>query len=621
MRPFSNLSRVVYSRTYSRKDSGTNERWENTVDRFIGGNVRNFNVSGEEIRRLKYFALERKAMVAGRGLWFSGSPSHSRLGGEGLVNCYAFTADDWQTFVTAQSLLMLGGGVGLSVESRFVNKLPKVKSGVKVVSKDTKDADFIVPDSREGWCKLLYRTLEAFFVTGKSFSYSTVCIRGAGESIKGFGGVASGPLPLIRMIEKLSALLSSRDGRHIRPIDAADIVCIVGEMVVAGNVRRSAIMIMCDAHDREILKAKRWDLGVVPSHRAMANFSVIADDPENDLRPLFWATYEQGEPFGIINRTNIQKYGRMGELSNDTGYLTNPCGEATLEPGGSCNLQDINLAALDSMDEFIEAAKLMHRYGKRVACEKYQHKIVQEAVAKSMRVGTGITGCLEAPRFFNPQALDQAYAAIQEENERYSLELGVPRSIRTTVIKPSGTLSKLMGTAAEGIHPAYSRHYIQRIRFSSSDKLVPALRRAGHHIEPAQRIDGSLDPSTVVVDFYVETPPEVPTADGGFDTWKQLDVVKMAQKHWADQAISVTVYYQKKELDSVKDWVKNNLHEIKTVSFLPHSDHGFVQAPKETITAAQYDKLSSKIKLLDEADFGDGELVDSLDCVGGCPIK
>ena len=235
MKEWSNLSRVVFRRTYSRKDSGVLENWDQTVERAIGANVHGKNVPEAEIKELLRLAKERKAGPAGRGYWFSGAPSHEKIGGAALNNCWFLTANDWYNFVIAQDLLMLGGGVGLSVEHRFSSKLPKVKKDVVIVHKATNDADFIVPDSREGWCELTYRCLESFFVTGKSFSYSTVCLRGSGELIVGFGGVSSGPLPLIEFIKTLCSILISRAGKFLKPLDAADILTAIGQMVVSGK--------------------------------------------------------------------------------------------------------------------------------------------------------------------------------------------------------------------------------------------------------------------------------------------------------------------------------------------------------------------------------------------------
>ena len=619
MSNWSNLAKVVYKRTYARKDNGSLENWADTVERVIRGNVQGHNVSAEEIQRLRYYLMNRKAGPAGRGWWYSGAPSHKKLGGVALNNCWFVAGDEWNNFVLAQDLLMLGGGVGMSVEHRFVSKLPRLKKDVSIVSRDTKDADFIVPDSREGWNELTRRVLEAYFVTGKSFSYSTVCVRPAGEPIKGFGGVSSGPKPLVVYIEKLVGLLKSREGRHLRPVDAADILCSIGEMVVSGNVRRSAIIILGDPWDKEYLKAKRWDLGNIPTQRAMANFSVVVDDVE-DLHPLFWKTYEQGEPFGIVNRKNIQKYARMGDLKPDTAIGVNPCAEATLEDGEPCNLQEIALPNLLNEEEFVEAGRLMHRWGKRVTIETYHQPKCDAVVKRNRRIGTGITGCLQSA-LFTPDILDRVYAAIQKENRDYSKELNIPESIRTTVIKPSGTISKVMD-CYEGVHPAYSRYIIQRVRFSGSDPLLPLLKEAGHYMEPTIRFDGTLDHNTQVVDFYVAAPDSAPVADENWTTWKQLDVVKMAQKHWADQAVSVTVYYKREELEDLKTWLKDNLKHLKTISFLCHSEHGFKQAPKEKISKEQYEKLSAKIKPINiDNGVGDGDLLSSMECEGACPVR
>jgi ribonucleoside-triphosphate reductase len=624
MAQWSNLAKVVYARTYARKDSGTLEKWPDTVARIIQGNTEGFNVSRRELKELEYLLLNRKAGPAGRGFWYSGAPSQKLLGGAALNNCWYTTAEDWENFVIAQDLLMLGGGVGLSVEHRFVSKLSRVKKDVQVVHEATRDADFIVPDSREGWCELTRRVLEAFFVTGKSFSYSTVCIRGQGEPIKGFGGTASGPRPLIAFVEKLAGILQARQGKAVRPIDAMDVLCSIGEMVVAGNVRRSAIIILGDPWDKDYLKAKRWDLGPIPTQRAMANLSVVCDDVD-DLHPLFWMTYQQGEPFGIVNRTNIQKYGRMGELKKDTATGVNPCAEATLEGGAKvaepCNLQELPLPNLADEEEFEMAARLMHRWGKRVTMAHYHIPGCDEVVKRNRRIGTGITGCLQSP-LFTPATLDRVYAAIQEENVKYSKELGIPESIRTTVIKPSGTMSKVFDMQGyEGIHAAYSRYYIQRVRFAATDALVPLLRAAGHHIEPVVRFDGTFDHNTVVVDFYERAPEGTPVADEDWTTWKQLDIVKMAQRHWADQSVSVTVYYRKEEIEQLKTWLAENLQYLKTISFLCHSDHGFKQAPKEAVTREQYEKLSQTVRPLEGDIVGDGA-IDGTECEGGaCPVR
>jgi ribonucleoside-triphosphate reductase len=531
---WSNLAKVVYRRTYSRKDSGILENWSQTVERAVMGNVRGRNIPESEVKQLLDLANQRKGGFAGRGFWFSGSPAHERIGGVALNNCWYLNSSDWQNFVIAQDLLMLGGGVGMSVEHKCSSRLPKVRKDVQIVHKATKDADFIVPDSREGWNELLRRVLESYFVTGKSFSYSTICLRGYGEVINGFGGMASGPMPLIEFVETLNEVLGARAGKHIRPIDAADIMTSTAQMVVSGNVRRSAIIIIGDCWDKEYLKAKRWDLGILPKYRARANYSVVCDDVE-DLHPLFWKTYEQGEPFGIINRKNIQKYGRMGELMKDTAEGVNPCAEATLENGEPCNLLEIPLCNLTSSVEFEKSARLWFRAGKRVTLEHYHHEVCDEVVKRNRRVGVGITGCLSSP-LFNPDTLDKVYSAILDEDKSTVKNLGVPLSIRHTVVKPSGTMGKLHDCEGEeGIHASLAPYIIQRVQFAANDQLLPTLKASGHNMEPLRNFDGSIDPRTMVVDFYVAAPEGAPTVETGWDTWKQLETLKMAQKHWADK--------------------------------------------------------------------------------------
>jgi ribonucleoside-triphosphate reductase len=636
MKEWSNLAKIVMRRTYARKDNPITgflsapdahgeryyplENWDEIIEREVAGNVKGRNVPEKEIQDLLRYGKERKAIPAGRGLWFSGTSAHSKLGGVALNNCWFCTSGDWYNFVVLADLLMLGGGVGASVEHRFTSKLPRVKKGVVITHQPGYSAGFIVPDTREGWCELMHRVYESYFVTGKSFTYSTSVLRGAGQPIKGFGGVSSGPLPLIKFVDQISNICNSRSGRHIRPIDAADIITAIGEVVVSGNVRRSAILILGDCWDKEFLTAKRWDIGPIPAHRSNANYSVVCEDVD-DLHPLYWKTFEAGEAFGLINRKNIQKYGRMGELKKDTAVGVNPCGEATLEPFEPCNLQEIILPNIENLSEFKHAAYLMQRYGQRVTLENYHHEEIQEVVSRNRRVGTSITGCLASP-LFNDKDLDHVYTDIQRWNKAYAQELGIPESIRTTTNKPSGTVSKVCDMDGyEGVHAALSRYIIQRIRFASNDQLIPLLRNAGHYMESVKKFDGTIDHGTQVVDFYVEAPEGSPVVDEGFDTWSQLKVWELAQRHWSDQAVSVSVYYKHTEIPKIKEWMANNIQNIKTISFMAESEHGYLQAPKQKITEEQYEKLSEKITPINIDSVEGGDL-DSQECAGGlCPVK
>ncbi|GIW22557.1 MAG: adenosylcobalamin-dependent ribonucleoside-triphosphate reductase [Candidatus Sericytochromatia bacterium] len=622
-----NLSKIVYKRTYARNildKSGKvirKENWKETVLRVVYGNVKNFRhlVSDEEISDLIYYISQIKSIPAGRSLWFSGTESHEKLQGAGLVNCWFFAIDNWEVISYIMDLLMLGGGVGFSVEKEFISKLPKIKHNVVIEHRNTKDADFIVPDKREGWVELIYKVLESFFKTGKSFTYSTICLRSKGEPIKGFGGTASGSLPLIKAVNNIYKILSRIEGKHPKSVDIVDIICSIAEMVVAGNVRRSSLLALGDPWDKDFLKAKRWDLHILPSYRAMANFSVVCDDIE-DLHPLYWQTYKSGEAFGIVNRTNIQKYGRIGEHKKDNAIGVNPCGEITLENGEPCNLVEHFLPHFSDVRDFEKGARLLHRYAKRVAMHKYHIEMCDKVVKKNMRIGHGITGCLES-NLFDKDILDYVYKAILQEDEEISSLYNVPKSVKVTTVKPSGTLS-LLGDVSPGIHPYYSRYYIRRVRFSSDDPLVELLREAGHHVEQQILLDGTYDPNTLVVDFYKKAPEGSIVADE-INTFEQLEIVKKAQKYWSDNSVSVTVYYKDEDIGKIKDWLRDNLKEIKTVSFLKYTEHGFKQAPLERISEEEYYKNIEKIKPINIDDIGnDYEIKDSFECDGGhCPIK
>lgn len=625
MKEWSNLAKVVYARTYSRKqEDGTTETWEQTVDRVIEGNVAKYRdteyLEANEEERLKFLLLNRKAMPAGRGLWISGTKTQETLGASGLTNCYVLSSEKWENFCIAADMLMLGGGVGMTVENKYTSKLPRIKRGVVITNQETNDADFIVPDSRQGWIALIGKILKCYFVTGKSFSYSCVLVRSAGEPIKGFGGKASGKRPLITFVEKLTTLLGGKEGRLLHPIDAADILCMIGEVVVAGNVRRSALLIQGDPYDKEFLKAKRWDLGNIPTYRAMANFSVNCSDVD-DLHPAFWKTYEHGEPFGIVNISLANKYGRIGEEKKDYAVASNPCSEQIMESGGACNLTELFLPNIDNETELYEAARLMYRWAKRVTLEGYHQPLIDGTVKKTHRVGVGITGCLMS-KLFNEKTLSNVYKSIKEADVAYSKVLGVGESIRLTTIKPSGSIS-LLGDVTPGLHPSFSKHYTRRVRFASNDDLIPRLKEAGHLIEPVKRFDGTLDHETLIAEFPCKTPDGTPIADEDWDTWKQLDVVKMAGRAWTDSSASVTVYYKKEEIPRIKEWLQNNLSEVKSISFLCYNDHGFDQAPYEAITEEQYNKQVAKISPLsfDSVEFVD-DLLSDLECQSGvCPVR
>jgi ribonucleotide reductase alpha subunit/intein/homing endonuclease len=325
---FNSLGYLVYKRTYARllPDGEITEEWWQTIARCINGAQEiGAKYTSEEAQELFDLMFNLKCTLAGRMLWQLGTSTIKRFGANSLINCFFTRISEYEDFCFLFENLMLGGGVGFSVKKEDIHELPRVKKNVTITHQKTNDADFIVPDSREGWVKLLRKTFKAFLETGESFTYSTILVRGYGEKIKGFGGVASGPGSLIEGIETISKILKSREGKKLRYLVVLDICNIIGKIVVSGNVRRTATIALGDADDFLFLRAKRWDLGNIPNWRAMSNNTIYADSYDYIL-PSVWEGYNgNGEPYGFFNLPLTQKFGRLGELQKDNCEGLNPC--------------------------------------------------------------------------------------------------------------------------------------------------------------------------------------------------------------------------------------------------------------------------------------------------------
>jgi len=637
---FNGLGYIVYKRTYARlKDDGLTEEWHETIRRCINGSQKiGANYTQEEAEQLFDLIFNLKCNFAGRMLWQLGSPTVDRFGANSLLNCWNVSMNSIKSFLFLFENLMLGGGVGFSIRREDIHELPRVKKEVSILHKNTKDADFIVPDSREGWIRLLDRVFEAFYINGKSFTYSTILIRGAGEKISGFGGVASGPQILIDGIEKIVKIFKTRESKKLRSVDVLDICNIIGGIVVSGNVRRSAQIAIGDPDDYLFLRAKNWSLGNVPNWRAMSNNTIYADSFDHISNEIWTNGYildpetgfAKGEPYGFFNLPLSQRFGRLkdGEMKDCTLYPTdednvvgtNPCGEISLASYECCNLSELYLNNISSKEELILCAKLLYKTQKAIAALPFLHEETNKIVHKNMRLGLGVTGICQS--LDKIEWLDACYKELRKFDKEWSKERGWNRSIKLTTIKPSGTLS-LLGGSTPGVHPAYSKYYIRRVRMSSNDKLVQYCRDLGYHIEYALNFDGSENHDTVVVEFPCETPDGALFADD-MGVIKQLEMVKKLQEVWSDNAVSVTAYYSEEELPVLKQWLQDNYaNSIKSVSFLLRQKHGFKQAPYEEITKESYESKKSKVKSLVNIKQNIGnDALEGIECEGGaCPIK
>lgn len=625
---FNGLGYVVYKRTYSRPVEGEDrtEEWNETVARCIRGAQKiGARYTVEEAERLYDHVFNLRCNFAGRALWQLGTKTVDKLGGNSLINCFFTNIKEYKDFLFLFENSMLGGGVGFSIKREDVHEFPRVKANVRITNTNTKDADFIVPDSREGWSELIRKVLKSYFETGKSFTYSTVLVRGAGEKISTFGGVASGPQILIEGIENICQVLGERGGKKLRSIDALDVCNILGKIVVSGNVRRSAEIALGDVDDVAFLKAKRWDTGTIPNWRGMSNNSVYCNDIDHLLN-AFWDGYEgNGEPYGLVNIKLAKKYGRTGEENNDpTGEGTNPCAEiVALANKETCNLGELYLNNLTSKEVMLDCAKLLYKYQKAVCAMTYYHEETTEIVNKNMRIGVGVTGVCQNHKALKENWFDFVYNELKKYDKEWSKKNGWNESIRLTTIKPSGTLSLLSGSTP-GVHPAYARHYIRRVRMAANDKIVEYCREKGFHTEYQVGFDGAEDRNTVIVEFPCTAGEEAVVAKD-MTAVQQLELVKVMQKEWADNSVSVTVYYKMEELEEIKGWLKENYNtNLKTVSFLLHKDHGFIQAPYEEITEEKYNKLKKGVKEITL--FSKNSSIDTVDnsmecSSGSCPIR
>lgn len=762
---FNGLGYVVYKRTYARtKPDGTTEEWYETIERCIRGLQKiGACYTKQEAKTLFDKVFNLKCCFSGRGLWQLGTPTVDLVGMDSLLNCWGtkISSIDDLIFVLTESFL--GGGVGCNVSREYTQELPRVKRDVSVRVLNTKDADYIIPDSKEGWCEFFRRLLEAYLITGKSFTASTYCIRNAGEPIKTFGGIAPGPKPLIDATHEICAIFEKRSGKKLRTEDVCDIITICGQMIKSGGVRRTALILGGDPDDIGYLNLKRWDLDTIPNYRSNSNNSILCPY-YSYISPRFWEGYRgNGEAYGLLNLRLSRKIGRLGETSfdgfnltdesiiifnpcisentnvlTDNGYKlvkdlvntnvnivvdsdiiktsgffktdykelfklktkdghcldctedhkiailldnsiiwkearyitendkivvynhTNPkqfrysyldsidsigyqdvyditvpdkhcfyannilvhnCGEATLADKECCNLAELVINNISSLEEMIECALLIYKGQKAIAGGRYLHDATNKIVHKNMRLGMSITGICQRLDVFESWS-DNTYRALRKFDKEWSNQRGWPQSIRLTTEQPSGTKGLMFGSTPGG-HPGYSEFFIRRIRFSSNDPLIGSLKKLGYHTEYEIRFDGSYNHDIVVIDFPCKFDSNTQVADKNFSAIHQLELVKSIQKNWADQAVSVTVYYKPDELSDIQKWLSENYdNNIKSVSFLLHQDHNFKQAPYEAISESKYMELLSSLESLSTLSITtDGEMTNE-ECAGGvCPVR
>lgn len=603
---FGPLGLITYKRTYARfiENEGRKEDFWETIRRVVEGC---YSIQKEHCIKLSLPWSDSKAqrsaqmmftkiwnfkfLPPGRGLWMMGTEFIARHGSMSLNNCGFASTEDInlkysKAFEFVMDALMLGVGVGFDTKG----------AGKITIKKPSEESlKFQIPDSREGWVEALKKVLEAFFLGKPVPEFDFSLIRLAGKPIRGFGGIASGPTPLKDMLIDIQKLLEARIGQKILSIDILDIMNLIGKCVVAGNVRRSAEIALGEATDFDFITSKQ-DEKKLYSHRWASNNSVFAF---KGLDYSFIADQIaiNGEP-GIFWLDNAKAYSRMGDkpdYKDKKAAGVNPCGEQTLESFELCCLVETFPSRHDSYEEFQETLKYAYLYSKSVTLVNTHWQETNAVMLKNRRMGVSQTGIIEAfvknGRRTMLEWCEKGYNYLQNLDEQYSGWLCIPRSIKITTVKPSGTVSLLPGVPP-GIHYPHSEYYIRRIRISKNSDLIEPIKKAGFFIE-----DDLYSPNTVVVEFPVHE-KYFERSKNEVSIWEQAENAADYQKYWSDNQVSITITFQPEEANQIKHVLECFEDKLKSASFLPIKEHGYKQAPYEEISQERYEEITSKIEPL-----------------------
>jgi len=536
------LGYVTYKRTYARKldendPNSLTEEWWQTVERVVNGTFsiqKNhcylYNLpwdagKAQRTAQKMYDAMWNfKFLPPGRGLWAMGTRNIEKIGGMALNNCgFVSTknmeSDPSKPFCFLMDASMLGVGVGFDT---LAANLDGIKIKINEVNNRSANLPiYTVPDSREGWVNAIRLLLDAYLNGGILHSYDFSKIRPAGDLIKGFGGTASGPDPLIKLIKNISNLFEDRGGEDLTSSDIVDIQNMIGVCVVAGNVRRSAELALGDPDDA-VFAALKQDYDKLGTHRWASNNSITAKIGM-DYTYHGKHTAINGEP-GYVWLDNMRKFGRTKDLPNNKDHRVmgaNPCVEQTLESYELCCLVESYIARHETLAEYMDTLKLAYMYAKTVTLVPTHWSETNAVMLRNRRIGcsqTGITNAFEAKgksRSF-PSGVYLGYEFICGLDKQYSEWLCVPESIKKTSVKPSGTLSLLPPNTNPGIHYGPAEYYIRRIRIAKSSPIITALTKAGYEIEPAI---GQSD--TMVASFPIHDLNYI-RGEGDVSMWEQI---------------------------------------------------------------------------------------------------
>ena len=577
------------------------ETWSETVDRYFIFMLDHlfkeysYEPSSKLIQELKEAVLKRNVMPSMRAVMTSG-PALERDHVAGY-NCSFVPVDSPRSFDETMYILMCGTGVGFSVEYKYINKLPAVPESLE---KST--TVITVEDSKQGWAKA-YRELLAMLWAGQIPAIDVTKLRPAGARLKTMGGRSSGPQPLVNLFDFTIKIFKNAVGRNLKPIECHDLMCKIGEVVVVGGVRRSAMISLSNINDIEMASAKSGNWWETNPQRALSNNSVAySRKPEMEQFIAEWKNLydsKSGER-GIYNVAAAQaqaaKYGRRDP---EIHYGTNPCSEIILRPYQFCNLSEVVLREKDTIEDVenkVRLATILGTWQSTLTDFKYLRKIWKDNTEEERLLGVSLTGQF-GHKFFSGKEdinkLEKTLVSLRESarkiNSEEAKKIGIQESAAITCVKPSGTVSQLVGVSS-GMHPWHSKYYIRTVRGSKGDPISVFLKEVGIPVE-----DDVMKPNeTYVFSFPIKAPEEAIvrsdlTAIDHLNTWL------VYQRAWCEHKPSITVSVKEDEWMEVGSWVYKNFDEVSGISFLPHSDHSYKQAPYQEVTKEEYEELLSKM--------------------------
>lgn len=586
--PFpSSYEEYIYKSRYSRwiEEEVRRETWPETVSRLV--TYYNDRLEGQltqdEVVELYNAIHSLEVMPSMRSLMTAG-PAMNKNDVCGY-NCAYLPVDSPRSFDEAMLILMCGTGVGYSVESKYIDQLPRISEEFAHT-----DTVITVADSKEGWAKA-YRELVSLLIAGQVPKWDVSRVRPAGARLKTFGGRASGPQPLVDLFEFSIRLFTKAAGRRLTSVECHDIMCKIADIVVVGGVRRSAMISLFDCTDDRMSKAKFGAWWQDNPQRALANNSAVYENRRPDVGFFMdkWSELyasKSGEP-GFFSRAACQRIAaRNGRRDSDFEYGTNPCSEIILRPFQFCNLTEVVVRAEDTISDLkrkVRVATILGTIQSTFTDFKYLRKKWKDTCDEERLLGVSLTGiCDNLDLLGQPEVLDELRATAVEVNAEWADRLGINRSAAITCVKPSGTVSQLVDSAS-GLHTRHSPFYLRTVRADNKDPVTQFLKDQGVYSEPCV-----MKGDTTTVFYFAKKAPEGALTRDDQNALEALDLWATLQEHWCEHKPSATINVKEEEWPEVGAWVYKNFDTLSGVSFLPYDGGSYKQAPYQALSEQEF---------------------------------